>query len=80
LAGIAAWGAATIMPVLWRMLSTVAMGRAATVSLRLAPGVGVAPAVSWRDRNVERRARRRERDERNSRPEVEREAGDVEHY
>jgi glycopeptide antibiotics resistance protein len=83
LAGIAAWGAASAMPVLWRMLSTVAAGRTATVSLRLAPGVGAAPAIGWRDRNVERRTRRRERDERNVRPvppEIGPDAGDVEHY
>ena len=83
LAGIAAWGAASVMPMLWRMLSTVAAGRTATLSLPLAPGAGVAPAVSWRDRNVERRTRRRERDDGMARPappEIGSQAGDVEHY
>jgi hypothetical protein len=80
LAGIAAWGAAALMPILWRMLSPVAIGRPALISSGLPPGLGAAPAVSWRDRNIERRTRRRQRDERNPQPEAEREAGDIEHY
>jgi VanZ family protein len=68
LAGIAAWGAAALMPLLWQMLSAVAIGR----SLPLAAS---APAVNWRDRDTARRTRRRAPVE--DRPEA---SGDIEHY
>jgi hypothetical protein len=76
LAGFAAWGAAAFMPLLWDMVSAAALGRALAVSLPLTRDARAAPIVDWRDRGLERRARRRERD---SAP-TGVASGDIEHY
>jgi hypothetical protein len=82
LAGIAAWGTAALMPALWRMFSTVTMGRTAAMSSQLSPRATTAAVVSWRDRDLARRARRRDRNERQEADQgvVGPEPGDIEHY
>jgi VanZ family protein len=60
LAGLSAWLSASLMPPLWRMLSSAALGR--TVPIPLQPSqftAGVTP-VGWRDRAAQNRARRRD--------------------
>ena len=62
LAGLAAWAAAALMPLLWRMLSAAAIGLA-PVALPMALTAGAAPTAvpGWRDRATERQSRRRNR-------------------
>jgi VanZ family protein len=62
LAGIAAWTAAALMPVLWQMLSAVTLLRA-TQSRTLPLEGGDTPVVNWRDRRADRHCKRRERTE-----------------
>jgi VanZ family protein len=57
-AGVGAWAAFTLTPVLWRLLSVVAIGGLAPVPLQPADG---APVMGWRERDVHRRSRRRDR-------------------
>jgi hypothetical protein len=76
LAGFAAWGTAAFMPLLWNMASAAALGRALTVSLPLTRDARAVPTMDWRERGLERRTRRRERD---SQP-TGVASGDVEHY
>jgi hypothetical protein len=69
LAGAAAWAALATMPLLWRTLSAVSIGGVVPVPLQSRPGTAgtrtlVTPArdpspVSWRDRDIARRSRRR---------------------
>ena len=61
LAGAAAWAALVAMPVLWRMLSAVAIGGLAAVPLPPAEATIHAPAMGWRERETNRRSRRRDR-------------------
>ncbi|MSP01407.1 MAG: VanZ family protein [Acetobacteraceae bacterium] len=68
LAGAAAWAATVSMPVLWRMLGTVAIGH--PMALLLQPARDGAMG-DWRDRDVDRRTRRRDHGE---------PLGDVEEY
>jgi len=75
LAGAAAWATAAAMPVLWRMLAAVAVGRPALVSFHLSEGVVSTPILNWRDR-ADRRGTRRHDPVEDTRPA----GGDVEHY
>lgn len=61
LAGAAAWCALALMPMLWRMLSAVAIGGVAAVPERTTERTGGAPAMSWRERAISRRSSRRDR-------------------
>ena len=88
LAGISAWAAAGLMPVLWQMLTPVATGRTVSIPLHRARGLanpsganpsGANPSganasgLAWRDRELDRRTRRRE-------PPIGQATGDVEDY
>ena len=66
LAGIAAWATAALMPLVWRMLSTAAIGLAPAASPSALPEGGAASHArnavpGWRERAAERQARRRNR-------------------
>jgi hypothetical protein len=71
LAGIAASLGAAFMPLLWQMLSAVALGRTTTAVPPLPPDTTDPQIVSWRDRDINRRARRRDQSSA---------IGDIEHY
>jgi hypothetical protein len=60
-AGVGAWAAFALMPMLWRMLSAVAIGGLAPVPSQPAEGPITTPAMGWRERDVHRRSRRRDR-------------------
>ena len=60
LAGASAWAALLLMPVVWQMLSGVAIGTIA-LPLQLMEGAVTGPVLDWRERETERRTRRRDR-------------------
>jgi VanZ family protein len=60
LAGAAAWAALALMPMLWQLLSAVAIGGRATVALQMADGMHPVSAIDWRSREAERPAGRRD--------------------
>jgi len=59
LAGVAAWSALVVMPMVWRMLSGIAVGTIG-LPIPLAGGTAAATAIDWREREIDRRTRRRD--------------------